>query len=189
MLKYLIKNKLNIATLIIVAMFFSCGNNLKEIEDFLAEKNLPISDAKNIYLVETDSGKMKTKLIASVMNDFSNRKNHPFIEFPDGIKVVNYNKSNDSVILTADYSINYSLTNISEVKGNVKVFNYADSSQLITEQLFWDAKEHYFYTEKNVVLIQKTDTIRGIGFESNEDLTKSNMKSIHDSHVIINENP
>ena len=42
---------LNIATMLIVAMFFSCGNDIKEVQDFLAEKNLPIGAAKNVYLI------------------------------------------------------------------------------------------------------------------------------------------
>ena len=188
MLKNLNQNILNIVTILLVAMFFSCGNKLKEVEDFLAEKNLPIGVAKNVYLINTDSGKVKTKLIAPIMNDFSNRKNHPFTEFPEGLKIVTYDKLNDSVILFADYSINYSKTNISEVKNNVNVINYADSSTLITDQLFWDATEHYFYTEKKFTLITKNDTIHGIGFESNEDLSKVNMKSVSGT-IYVNENP
>ena len=179
---------INIATIFIVAMFFSCGNELKEVEDFLAEKNLPIGVAKNIHVIHTDSGKVKTKLTAPIMNDFSNRKNHPFTEFPEGLIAVSYDELNDSVILYADYSINYSMTNISEVKGNVSVINYADSSELMTEQLFWDANVHYFYTEKKFTYIKKFDTINGIGFESNEDLSKINMKSIYDTSIFIKEN-
>ncbi|MCF6297947.1 MAG: LPS export ABC transporter periplasmic protein LptC [Flavobacteriaceae bacterium] len=182
------KTILNIATIFLVAMFFSCGNDLKEVEDFLAEKNLPIGVVKNVYLIHTDSGRVKTKLIAPVMNDFSNRKSHPYTEFPKGIKIVNYNKLNDSVVILADYSINYTKTSISEVKNNVNVINYADHTKLITNQLFWDANEHYIYTEKEFTLITKTDTIHGKGFESNEDLSKLNMKSIRGT-IYVDENP
>ena len=51
---------INIAAIIIVAMFFSCGNDIKEVQDFLAEKNLPIGAAKNVHLIHTDSGKVMT---------------------------------------------------------------------------------------------------------------------------------
>jgi hypothetical protein len=57
------KNKiLNIATILLVVMFFSCGNDLKEVQDFLAEKNLPIGVAKNIYTIQTDSALLKLSL-------------------------------------------------------------------------------------------------------------------------------
>ncbi len=178
---------LNIATIFIVAMFFSCGNEIKDVEDFLAVKNLPIGIVKNVNLIHTDSGRIQTKLIAPVMYDFSNRKNHPYIEFPEGIEITTFDKNKDSVILLADYSISFNKTNISEVKYNVQVINPADGTKLSTNQLFWDANEHYIYTEKAFTLITKSDTINGIGFESNEDLTKVNMKSVSGT-VYINEN-
>ena len=79
---------LNIATIFIVAMFFSCGNEIKEVQDFLAEKNLPIGAAKNVYLIHTDSGKVKSILTAPVMHDFSNREDHPYTLFPEGMQIV-----------------------------------------------------------------------------------------------------
>ncbi|MDH3321404.1 MAG: LPS export ABC transporter periplasmic protein LptC [Flavobacteriaceae bacterium] len=178
---------LNIATIFLVAMFFSCGNEIKEVEDFLAEKNLPIGIAKNVNLIHTDSGRIKTNLIAPLMHDFSNRKDHPYTEFPEGIKIITYDEKGDSVILTADYSITFSKTNISEVKNNVHVINPSEDTKLSTDQLFWDANEHYIYTEKKFRLITKTDTINGLGFESNEDLSQVNMKSISGS-VYVKEN-
>jgi len=187
MAKNFIYKLLNIATIFLVAMFFSCGNDIKEVEDFLAEKNLPIGIAKNVNLIHTDSGRIKTNLIAPIMHDFSNRKSHPYTEFPNGIKIITYDAKGDSVILTAGYSITFSKTNISEVKNNVNVINPSDGTKLITDQLFWDANEHYIYTEKKFTLITKTDTIKGIGFESNEDLSKVNMKSISGT-VYVKEN-
>ena len=177
---------LNIATITIVAMFFSCGNDIKEVQDFLAEKNLPIGAATNVYLVHTDSGRVKTILTAPVMHDFSNREDHPYTLFPEGVRLVSFDNKGDSVILTADYSITFSKTNISEVKDNVTIVNPVEQTKLLTSQLFWDSNEHYIYTEKEFTLITKLDTIFGEGFESNEDLSKVNMKSIKGS-VYVNE--
>jgi len=188
MLKHISNTFLNIATIIIVAMFFSCGNEIKEVEDFLAEKNLPIGIAKNVNLIHTDSGRITTKLIAPVMHDFSNRKNHPYSEFPEGIELITYDEKGDSVVLTANYSVTFNNTNISEVKNNVNVVNYAENTKLSTDQLFWDASEHYIYTEKSFILITRSDTIKGKGFESNEDLSKVNMKSINNSTIYVEEN-
>jgi len=178
---------LNIAAIFLVAMSFSCGNEIKEVQDFLAEKNLPIGTAKHINLVHTDSGRIKTRLISPLMHDFSNRKNHPYTEFPIGVKMVTFDKKGDSVVLTADYTVTYSKTNISEVKNNVNVINYSDNTKLSTSQLFWDANEHYIYTEKEFTLITKSDTIHGKGFESNEDLSKVNMKSVRGT-IYIDDN-
>jgi len=179
---------INIAAILIVAMFFSCGNDIKEVQDFLAEKNLPIGAAQNVYLIHTDSGRVQTILTAPVMHDFSNRKDHPYTLFPEGVRIVSFDKKGDSVILTAKYSITFTNTNISEVRDSVTVVNPVEKTKLFTSQLFWDSNEHYIYTEKNFTLITERDTIFGKGFESNEDLSKVNMKSIKGS-VYVNESP
>ncbi len=170
-----------------VAFFFSCENNIKEVQDFLADKNLPIGVAKNINLIHTDSGRIKTRLVTPLLHDFANREAHPYQEFPEGIQITNYEKSGDSTTLIADYARTFSKTAISEVKGNVVVINHTDNSRLYTEQLYWDQNTHYIYTEEAFRLITKTDTINGRGFESNEDLTKVTMKDISGA-VYVNEN-
>jgi len=177
---------LNIATSLLVAMFFSCTNKLQDVRDFLAEKNLPVGTAKNINLIYTDSGKVTTKLISPLMLDFSNKKKLPYQEYPKGIEVISFDKNKDSTTLTANYGITYLKTNISKVKGNVEIVNYAKHFKLNTELLFWNQNTHYVFTEKKVRLIQEKDTTFGVGFEANEDLTKASMKSSFGT-IYINE--
>ncbi len=174
------------AAIFLVALFFSCENDIKEIQDFLAEKNLPIGIAKKVYLIHTDSGYVKTKLISPLLHDFGNRTEHPYQEFPEGIKIITYDKFGDSVTLTANYTKTYAKTQISEIKGNVIITNHKEKSKLFTEQLFWDQNTHYIYTEKPFRLITKIDTLKGLGFESNEDLSKVTMKNFS-GVVYINE--
>ena len=175
-----------IATISLVAFFFSCGNDIKEVQDFLADKNLPVGVAKKVNLIHTDSGRIKTRLITPLLNDFSNRKMHPYQEFPIGVQITTFDSNKDSVTLTANYCKSYSKTGISEVKDNVIVVNHKDQAKLYTEQLFWDQNTHYIYTEKAFKLITKTDTIKGKGFESNEDLSKVIMKNISGA-IYVNE--
>lgn len=175
-----------IATICLVAFFFSCGNDIKEVQDFLADKNLPVGIAKNVNLVHTDSGLVKTRLVTPLLYDYANRKEHPYKEFPKGIQITTFDKNGDSITLTANYSRTYSKTAITEVKGNVVVVNHLEKAKLYTEQLYWDQNTHYIYTEKPFRLITKTDTINGVGFESKEDLSKVTMKDISGS-IYVNE--
>ncbi len=187
MLKLHFHNLKNIAAFLLVAMFFSCGNELQEVQDFLAEKNLPIGEAKDVFLIHTDSGRVVTKLITPLMYDYSNRKNHPYTEFPKGLTIISFEKNGDSVTLKADYAITYTKTNISEAVNNVSITNHAENSTLLTDQLFWDSNVHYIYTEKDFTLITQTDTINGKGLEAKEDLSRVNMKSIYGT-VYVKEN-
>ena len=163
----------SITVLYVTVMLFSCSNNTQKVRDFLADKNLPVGSAKNAFHVYKDSGRITSKLITPVMLDFSNRKEHPYSEFPDGIKIINFvNKGEDSVTITGNYALSYAKTSISEIKGNVIVINHTDKSRLETEQLFWDEETKYFVSEKAFTLMKEKDTVFGIGFESKDDLTK-----------------
>ncbi|PQJ78902.1 LPS export ABC transporter periplasmic protein LptC [Polaribacter porphyrae] len=165
--------KESIVVFLITAMLFSCSNNTQKVRDFLADQNLPIGTAKDAIHIYKDSGRVTSKLITSVMLDFSNRKVHPYSEFPSGIKIINFeNKGMDSVTIIGDYARSYAKTSISEIKGNVVVINHTEKSRLETEQLFWDEKTKYFVSEKAFKLTKQNDTIIGVGFESKDDLTK-----------------
>lgn len=179
MLKSVTYKKLtvNIAALLLAAMFFSCENNMKEVQDFLADKNLPVAIAKNLNAIHTDSGSIKTRIISPLMRDFTNRKNHPYHEFPKGLKVTTYEKDGDSITLIADYARIYGKTKISEVKNNVIVINHKSKVKLYTEQLYWDQNTKYIYTEKKFKLLTEKGPLFGKGFESKEDLSKINMKN------------
>ena len=169
----------NIVAIFFVTMFFSCKNDTKEVRDFLAEKNLPIGIAKDAVHFYKDSGYITSKLETNLMYDFSNRENHPYSEFPEGLVITNYeNKGKDSVKISGNYALSYKNTFLSEIRGNVVVTNYTDNSVLKTEQLFWDQKTNYFFSEKPFILQRSTDTIKGTGFESKEDLTKWISKKI-----------
>ncbi|MCK5815444.1 MAG: LPS export ABC transporter periplasmic protein LptC [Flavobacteriaceae bacterium] len=167
----------SIAVIGITVMLFSCTNDLEKVRDFLADKNLPIGVAKNVYNIHTDSGRVDMRFTAPLLFDFSNRKAHPYSEFPEGVRVVSFENSKDSLVIIGDYAISYSKTSISEIKGNVEIENFKERKKLLTEQLFWDQRIKYFYTEKPFILYTDTDTIRGTGFDANEDLSQFMAKN------------
>ncbi len=172
-IKYIIKN---IVAIFIVAMFFSCANTSGEVRDFLADKNLPIGISREVYNVYTDSGRVTSKLKTPLLLNFSNREKHPYAEFPDGVKVISFDKKNDSTVVVGDYAIIYNETNISEIRGNVVITNNSQNKILTTDQLFWDQKTKYFYTEKPFVLYSLLDTIYGEGLDASQDLSKFTAK-------------
>ncbi len=169
----------NIAAICLVAMFFSCTNTKKEVRDFLADKNLPVGSAENIFHIKKDSGKITSKTKAALFYDFSNRKEHPYTEFPKGIEIISISKSRvDSTTITGNYALSYSKTNISEIKGNVVIINHTEQTKLETNQLFWDQEEGYFFTEDGFRLTTPRGVINGFGFESRDDLSKWIAKDI-----------
>lgn len=152
-------------------MFFSCVNSVQEVNDFLADKNLPIGESENVVHVYKDSGNVVFRLLTPLFLDFSNRKEHPYSEFPKGIQLVTIDMTEkDSTTITGNYAISYAKTKVSEIVGDVVVFNHGEQSKLETSQLYWDQKTNYIFTEKPFVLTLEKDTIFGTGFESRQDL-------------------
>lgn len=168
----------SIATLCMVAILFSCENNAKEVGDFFADKNLPIGVTEKVHLVHTDSARVTMKMYTKLMRDFSNRKAHPYFEFPKGIKITTLEKNGDSVTIAGDYALRYIKTNVSEIIGDVVIRNYAQKLRLETAQLYWDENTNYFFTDTHFTFYNKTDTIYGVGFESKADLTEWWVKDI-----------
>ena len=160
----------SITVLSLTVMLFSCSNNTQEVRDFLALKNLPIGIAKNALHVYKDSGRITSKLMTPLLHDFSNRKQHPYNEFPEGVKIINF-EGKDSITITGNYALSYSKTSVSEIIGNVVVLNHTEQSRLETEQLLWDQHTKYFFSEKAFTLSTTKDTVYGVGFECKEDLS------------------
>ncbi len=170
MTKSVINTIKSIAVVFTIAMLFSCTNDVKEVRDFLADKNLPIGEAFNINHKHTDSGRINIKMKAPVMLDFDNRNAHPYSEFPEGIKITTIEKNGDSITIEGGYAKSFKKTEVAEIKNNVVIYNYTEKTKLETEQIFWDQKTHYFFTEKKFTFYTLTDTIHGTGFEASEDL-------------------
>lgn len=175
----------SIAVVCTTAMLFSCTNDAKEVRDFLADKNLPITEARNISHIRTDSGRVDIRMKASLMRDFSNRKDHPYSDFPEGVRITSIDKEGDSVTIEGDYAISFSKTGVSEIRDNVVILNHSNKNRLETTQLFWDKQTGMFFTEKNFILFTPTDTVPGRGFESDESLQQWWVKNLSNGIVEI----
>ncbi len=177
----------SIATLFMVAILFSCKNNAKEVQDFLADKNLPIGITEKVHFVHTDSARVTMKLYSLLMYDFSNRKAHPYFEFPKGIKITTLEKNGDSVTIAGGYALRYLKTRVSEIKEHVVIRNYKKKLRLETSQLYWDENTNYFFTDVAFTFYTQLDTIKGVGFESKDDLSESWVKDLRGKATIETE--
>lgn len=175
-------------SLIVLLTVYSCKNSSKEINDFLADQNLPVGVAQNINHMYKDSGTVTSRLISPLFLDFSNRKSHPYSEFPKGVKIVNINRrTQDSVTITGNYAISYSNSSFSEIIGNVVIINHNQGVTLNSDQMYWDQKENYFFTETPFVIYTEQDTINGVGFESDSGLNNWILNNTNGNFVVDNQ--
>jgi LPS export ABC transporter protein LptC len=176
MKRTVLNNILNIVTIIMVTMFFSCSDSFNQVQKMGISENEPIGIAENINLKYTDSGRVTANLISPKMLDFTNR-DFPYNEFPEGIALDIFDDENKKSVVVANYAIIYNETNLIDLQGNV-VITTNDKRVLKTEQLFYDQKREWLFTNKPVTFISETDIIHGNGFDSNSKFTNAEVLEV-----------
>ena len=166
---------LNIVITVVMAMFFSCNNNLKKVQGIDVSDNEPIGVAENINLKYTDSGKVQAILKSPKMFDYSNRK-FPYNEFTEGVNLELFEDGKKSVVIS-DYAIIYDKTNIIDLQGNVKITTHSNDT-LYAEQLYYDQLKEWLFTNKPVTFRTGQDLINGNGFDSNSKFTNAEVLEI-----------
>ncbi|CAN5309222.1 LPS export ABC transporter periplasmic protein LptC [soil metagenome] len=174
-----------IVTVIAVTMLFSCEGNLEKVRALDLPGENPQAIGRNLNLKYTDSGRLVATLKSERMLDFTNLA-FPYREFPDGIEVEFFDNEMKKNTVTANYAIIYDQTSLIDLQGNVVLIT-ADSTVLEADQLFWDQKIGWVFTDKqNTIRFANGSKTVGMGFDS--DLNFTNFRSRTNVGVqVINE--
>ena len=66
------------------------------------------------------------------------------------------------------------------------IINHQEGVTLNSDQMYWDQKENYFFTESPFVIYTQKDTLNGIGFESESNLKNWILNNTNGNFVIDN---
>jgi LPS export ABC transporter protein LptC len=168
----------NIVTVITVTMFFSCNDSFKQVQKIGISENEPIGIDYNLNLKFTDSGRVTANLLSTKALDYTNR-DFPFHEFVDGVTLYHYDQNGKKSTVVADYAIVYPNNNkyLIDLRENV-VITTSDSSVLKTNQLYYDEKNDWLYTNEPVSFQTELDIIHGNGFDSNSKFTNAEVLEV-----------
>lgn len=162
-----------------VAMLWRCEGNIKDVQKINFAEFTPSGEADTINLKYTDSGKIKSILISPKMLDYATVE-FPFTEFPKGIDVTLYDNKvpPKRTFIKSDYAISFKGTNIIDLRGNVRITS-EDGQLLETEQLYFDQKNEWFFTEKSFKFTDpKSGSTTGEGIDFNKDFKKVNFQKV-----------
>lgn len=175
-MKRVLKNgSLTALTVVVMMVLFSCESNFKEVQRINSVAFSPSGEADDVDLKYTDSGKIKAILVSPKMLDYSNAK-YPFTEFPKGVHVTLYDENQKKSFVDADYAITYAKTDIIDLQGNVKITSN-DGKLLQTEQLYYDQKNEWFFTEKHFKYTDEAGGyLEGPGVDFSKDFKVFNMQ-------------
>ena len=159
-----------------VTLFLGCESNFKEVQKSNFSEFVPSGEAEKINLKYTDSGRITAILVSPKMKEYASVA-FPFTDFPKGIDVTLYDKNNKRTIILADYATQYKSTNIIDLKGNVKITSQ-DGQILETDQLYFDQKNEWFFTEKSFKFTDPKGTSNGQGIDFSKDFKVINSQKI-----------
>lgn len=156
--------------------FFSCESNFKEVQKINFSEFKPSGEVDDFNLKYTDSGRIKSILISPKMLDYATVE-FPFTEFPKGINVTFFDVKGKKTFVTSKYAITYKGTDIIDLQGTVLITN--ETGQMLeTEQLYFDQKNDWFYTEKKFKFTDPKGISYGEGIDFSKDFKIVNSQKI-----------
>ncbi|WP_445453862.1 LPS export ABC transporter periplasmic protein LptC [Flavobacterium sp. 25HG05S-40] len=170
----------NSTSCIIMLLFcfaiMGCESNFKEVQKMGFAEFSPSGDADGINLKYTDSGRITANLVSPKMLDYATVK-FPFTEFPQGIHLTLYDKNGKETYVDAKYAVSHKNTNLIDLQNNVRISNQ-NGEVLETEQLYYDQKNEWFFTEKKFKFTSPKGVSYGEGIDFSKDFKKVNSQKI-----------
>ena len=165
-----------ISTWLIVMLFSSCESNLKEVQKINFSEFTPSGEAEDLNLKYTDSGAIKSILVSPKMLDYAT-VTYPFTEFPNGIHVTFYEINGKKTFVTSNYAVSYKTTSVIDLQGKVVISNEF-GQKLETEQLYFDQKNNWFYTNNTFKFTDPKGVSYGEGIDFSKDFKIVNSQKI-----------
>lgn len=162
-----------IATIVVMLFFIvACSNDkIDKIDAVVDRSAMPRLRATEITTVVSDSGITRYRISAPRW-DVYDKVSQPYWEFPEGIHCEKFDLN---LHVDANIHSRYARFNeneqLWELRGQVRATNL-QGELFETEQLFWNQREERFYSDSLIKITQETRIITGIGFESNQSMTR-----------------
>ena len=153
-------------------VWFHVGGDTKDIVvvSFDPETSYTLKTTDLTTLI-SDSGITRYRVKAEEVLMFDKAK-EPYWYFPKGLYLEKFDTLfHVEASVKADTAYNYEKKGLWKLVGNVKVESL-EGKKFETSLLFWDRKKEKIYSDQYIRIEEADKIITGIGFESNQDMTK-----------------
>ena len=150
---------------------------------------MPVLDAQEVTTLISDSGVTRFRITSRKWLVFD-KAQPSYWEFPDGIYLEQFNTRLEvAATLRSDYAYYDDQAEIWHLTGNVYATN-VNGEQFETPELYWSQKDERVYSDSAISITQpptaaaiqadgdkaKGSVIKGVGFESNQEMTKYTIR-------------
>ena len=132
---------------------------------------MAVLEASDVTTIISDSGVVRYRIKAQTWKVYD-KADTPYWEFPDGIYLEKFNTELEpDASIESDYAFYNEPAQRWTLRGNIKAMNL-EGEQFETPLLFWDQKSESIYSDSSIVITREASIIQGVGFRSNQEMTK-----------------
>ena len=172
---------MNITAAILAAVMFvifpACSGKDKNLAEAISENDtLPSMTSLGVTTMISDSGITRYKIVTEewLVHD---KKNPPHWAFEKGVYLEKFDTLfRIDASIKADTAYYYDKKKLWKLIGNVQILSQK-GDRFQTDLLYWDERREKVYSDRYIQIEQEDKTIRGYGFESNQDLTEYEIKN------------
>ena len=133
---------------------------------------MPQLSTRNVATLISDSGYTKYKVVTPLWNVYGGNDRQGYWDFPEGVYLRQLDRDLSVVAtIAADSACYFPSAKLWELYGNVEI-DQKDKAYFFSQRIFFDDKRKRIYSDTLIHIKTPTQILEGIGFESNENLTR-----------------
>lgn len=137
----------------------------------LSRAQLPVLSTDSVTTLISDSGITRYRIESPLWLVYD-KTDTPYQEFPKGIYLEQFDEDlSVKASLQSNYAHYNENTQVWTLRGDVHALNL-EGEQFDTPEMLWDQKSHRVYSDSVIHITREKSIIEGVGFESNEQMTK-----------------
>lgn len=158
--------------MLLTIIFVSCkGKDVSQGGTAVPREQIAVLVTDSVSTLISDSGITRYRIEAPQWLIYD-RTEPPYQEFPKGIYLEQFDINLAvQASLKADYAYYDENAQQWTLRGNVHALN-RKGEQFDTPEMIWDQKSHRVYSDTSIHITRETSIIEGVGFDSNEEMSK-----------------
>lgn len=164
-------------------LFAACGQK-KELAGSIEERDsLPVMATTDVTTLVSDSGVMRYRVTAPEWFVYD-KKNPSYWAFLKGVYLEQFDSVQEvKASIKADTAYFYNKKKVWHLIGHVHVKN-REGDTFDSPELFWNQKKESVYSDKAIEIQQVDRIIKGVGFQSNQQMTVYSINDIEGIFLI-----
>jgi len=160
--------------MLLAILLFACSPRAERVaqsDESTPRESMPVLVSDSVTTLISDSGITRYRIETPRWLVFD-RAEPNYQEFPQGIYLEQFDEDlSVQASLKADYAYYNEKEQQWTLRGNVHALN-RKGEQFDTQELHWNQHEHRVYSDSTIHITRERSIIEGVGFESNEEMSK-----------------